>query len=149
MEPVAYRKIMLVVDGSEGDRAASAAAIDLAAAFHSKLIVLNVVDRSVLNRMRRFADQTTTELEVELEEKGWRALYHVEDISKGRGVPTLIVQRNGVPDREVPAEAERIKADLIVLGRPHQAAGQIRRLGQGQAEAIIENAPCAVLVVKH
>jgi len=149
MEPAAFRKIMLVVDGGEGDRAAAAAAIDLAVAFHSKLLVLNVVDRAVLNRMKRFVEQTSTELEIELEEKGWRALYHVEDISKGRGVPTLIVQRSGVPDREVPAEAERTKPDLIVLSIPRQAAGQVRRLGQGQVEAITENAPCAVLVVKH
>jgi nucleotide-binding universal stress UspA family protein len=149
MEHVTYRKILLVVDGGAGDCAAAASAIELASTFHARLIVVNVVDLAVVNRMKRFVEQSATEIEIEIEEKGWRALYHAEEISKGRGVPTLIVQRNGVPDREVVAEAERLQTDLIVVSAPRQAEGQARRLGPGQVEDIIEHAPCAVLVVKH
>jgi nucleotide-binding universal stress UspA family protein len=149
MENATYRRIVLVVDGSEGDQAAAASAIELASLFHAKLIAVNVVDLSVVNRMQRFVEQSSSEIEIGLEEKGWRALYHVEEISKARGVPTLIVQRNGIPEREIAAEADRLKADLIVISSPRQFEGQARKLGQGHLEALLESAPCALLAVKH
>ena len=80
-----------------------------------------MVDKMLVNRMRRFADQSVTEIEIEMEENGWKYLYIVEEMSKDRGVPTAILQKSGVVEAQVVSEAERLKADLIVLGSPPKA----------------------------
>ena len=149
MEHGTYRKIMLVVEGAESDRSAGAAAVELAVTCHATLILLNFVDLMVVNRMKRFVEQSAAELEIELEEKGWRSLYHVEELSKMKGVTTLILQRIGVPEREILQEAERMKVDLIVLSSPREAVCQARKLGPRHLEFLAEHAPCELLIVKH
>jgi nucleotide-binding universal stress UspA family protein len=114
----------------------------------ARLFVMHVVDHMVINRMKRVSEQSTAEIEIELEEKGWKALYYAEEFAKDNGVPTMILQRSGIVENEVVNEAARLKADLIILAYPHKLPGQARRLAQGRLEKIVENAQCSVLVVK-
>ena len=90
MEENLFRKILLVVEGSSADHKLTLSAIARAIANKAQLVVLNVVDHMVINRMKRLSDQSTSELEIELEEKGWRALYFAEELA--------IVDRDN-PDR--------------------------------------------------
>lgn len=148
MEEYMYRKILLVVTGGEADHAVMHAAIARALANRARLIALNVVDHMVINRMRRLSEQSPAEIEIELEEKGWKALYYTEEQAKDRGVPTMILQKNGVVANEVLSEARRLKVDLIVLGYPRKMPGQAKRLAQGRVEKVVENAECSVLIVR-
>ena len=142
------RKILLLVGSSGESQAAARIATDIAVLCGAELVALNVVDKMLVNRMRRFADQSVTEIEIEMEENGWKYLYIVEEMSKDRGVPTAILQKSGVVEAQVVSEAERLKVDLIVLGSPPKASAQVRRLVQGHVEKTIENAKVPVLVVK-
>jgi len=143
-----FLTILLAVDGGESDRATAETAMELAELCGSRMVILNVVDRSLVNRLKRFTDESPTEIEMELEEKGWRALYHAEERSKDKGIRTLITQRHGVPENEMLAEAERVKASLIVVSSPHAVPGQVRRLGPGSLDRLMESAKCPVLVVR-
>ncbi|MFC1453115.1 universal stress protein [Verrucomicrobiota bacterium] len=148
MEENPCKKILLVVEGGDLDRAVTAAATARAVADKARLFVMQVVDRMVVNRMKRVSEQSTAEIEIELEEKGWKALYYAEEFAKDNGVPTLILQKSGVVENEVLNEAARLEVDLIILGYPRKLPGQARRLAQGRLEKIVENAQCSVLVVK-
>ncbi len=148
MEENLFKKILLVVEGGDLDGVVTPVAIARAIANQAKLIVLNVVDHLAINRMKRFSEQSLTEIEIELEEKGWRALYFAEEMAKDEGVPTMIQQKSGVVENEILKEAVRLKVDLIVLGYPRKVSGQAKRLTQGRAEKVIENSVCSILVVK-
>ena len=148
MEESLYGRILLVVEGGDSDRAVTPAATARAVANKARLFVLHVVDHMVINRIKRVSQQSTAEIEIELEEKGWKALYYAEEFAKDRGVPTMIIQKSGVVENEVLNEAARLRIDLIILGYPHKLPGQARRLAQGRLEKIVENAQCSVLVVK-
>jgi len=148
MDSMPFEKVLLLVGlTSEGQKAAELA-IEIAAQSQARLIALNVIDRMSINRMRRFADRSATEIEIEMEENGWKHLYAVEEQSKGRGVPTAILQKSGVVEAEVLGEADRSGVDLIVLAYPPRSAGQVRRLVQGSVEKTVEGAAVPVLVVK-
>ena len=148
MDSMRFEKILLLVGSSNEAQKAAGLAIDIAAHSGARLIAISVVDRMSINRMKRFAHQSATEIEIEMEENGWKYLYAVEEQSKGRGVPTAILQRSGVVDAEVLGEAGRLGVDLIVLAYPPRTAGQVRRLVQGSVEKTVEGAAVPVLVVK-
>jgi nucleotide-binding universal stress UspA family protein len=148
MEEKLFEKILLVVEGSDMDHAVMESAIARALANKARLIVLNVVDHMVINRLKRLSEQSTAEIEIELEEKGWKALYYAEELAKDEGVPTMILQQSGVVENAVISEAARLKVDLIVLGYPRKMPGQAKRLAQGRVEKVVENAECSVLIVR-
>ena len=148
MEENLFRKILLVVEGADLDHAVTRAAVARAVANKASLLVLNVVDHMVINRIKRLSEQSVTEIEIELEEKGWKALYFAEELAKDNGVRTMILQQSGVVENEILNEAARLKVDLIVVGYPRKISGQAKRLSLGRVEKIVENAPCSVLVVK-
>jgi nucleotide-binding universal stress UspA family protein len=148
MEEKLFEKILLVVEGSDMDHVVMESAIARALANKARLIVLNVVDRMVINRLKRLSEQSTAEIEIELEEKGWKALYYAEELAKDQGVPTMILQESGVVENAVISEAARLKVDLIVLGYPRKMPGQAKRLAQGRVEKVVENAECSVLIVR-
>ncbi len=148
MDEHLFGKILLVVEGSDMDHAVMASAIARAMANKARLIALNVVDHMVINRLKRLSEQSTAEIEIELEEKGWKALYFAEEQAKDQGVPTMILQESGVVENVVVSEATRLNADLIVLGYPRKMQGQAKRLAQGRVEKVVENAECSVLIVR-
>jgi nucleotide-binding universal stress UspA family protein len=148
MEEKLFEKILLVVEGSDMDHVVMESAIARALANKARLIVLNVVDHMVINRLKRLSEQSTAEIEIELEEKGWKALYYAEELAKDEGVPTMILQQSGVVENAVISEAARLKVDLIVLGYPRKMPGQAKRLAQGRVEKVVENAECSVLIVR-
>ncbi len=148
MSTPVFNKILLLVGSSDTGEKAADTAIRLAGANQAALIVLNVVDKMAINRMQRFSEQSATEIEIEMEEDGWKYLYAVEEDSKDHGVRTMVMQKTGNVAAEILQEAGRIKADLIIIGYPRKASGQSRRLVQGAVERVIENAEVPVLVVK-
>jgi nucleotide-binding universal stress UspA family protein len=143
------KRILLVVDSTAESMKAAEEAIKLAlASAGSRLFALNVVDKAAVNRLKRFTEKSLTEIEIEMEEDGWKYLYRIEEQAKDLGIATMILQNLGVVDHEVVKEATRLKANLIVMGFPSKASGQMRRLVMGCMEKTLENAPCNFLVVK-
>jgi nucleotide-binding universal stress UspA family protein len=143
------KRILLVVDSTVESLKAADEAIKIALSeAGTKLFALNVVDKAAVNRLKRFTDKSLTEIEVEMEEDGWKYLYRLEEQSKDLGIATMILQNLGVVDHEIVKEAVRLKVDLIVMGFPANMSGQMRRLVLGCVEKTLENAPCNFLVVK-
>lgn len=139
------KTILLCVDASQESKKALEAALGFAAQGAS-LMAVNVVNRHVVNQMSRNGSKSQAEVEVELEENGWCYLYDAEETAKAAGARIAIIQENGYPEEIIPRCAEMFGADLIIIG---QARGRKNDMGQtGLAQQLIENAACAVLVVK-
>ncbi len=143
------KRILLVVDSTAESMRAADVAIELALTYPgSRLFALNVVDKATVNRLKRFTEKSLSEIEIELEENGWKYLYRLEEEAKDKGVATMILQNPGVVDHEVIKEATRLKADIIIMAYPANVSGQMRRLVMGTIEKTLENSPCNFLVVK-
>jgi len=83
----------------------------------------------------------------ELRDEAERGLHPYADRVRKAGVPVEEVAREGPPARVIENEAERLHADMIVIGSAHRHV--LRDLLRGRiVEHVIAHAPCPVLTVK-
>lgn len=148
MDNTKSNKILLVVEGQDLDREVTVSAASRALADNAALVLLHVIDHLLINRLKGLTQKRMSDIEIELEEKGWKALYFAEEYAKDKGISTMIIQKSGAVENEILNQANHLNANLIVLGYPRKLPNQTRRLVQTRLENIIENAQCSVLIVK-
>jgi len=138
-------KILLNLDAAIESQHALDAAVLLAKSCSATIIAVNIVNKNVVTNLARFSDKSIAEIEVELEENGWRYLYDAEEKAKNQEARIVIIQEYGYPEQSLTKLANEYKADMIIIGQNPQVRKDVV---QGKtAEQIIEHAPCAVLVV--
>ncbi|MBI5206001.1 MAG: universal stress protein [Nitrospirae bacterium] len=134
-------RLLLPTDGSEFSEGAVREAINLAKTCSSKLFAVSVIETNP--EYETIAPQLVEKAEKE-------ARQHLESV-KARalkeGVDCEIIAHQGEePYRYIVEEAERNKADMIVMGRRGRTG--LKRLMMGSETArTIGHAPCNVLVV--
>ena len=138
-------KILLNLDSTEESQRALETAIFLAKACSATIIAVNIVNKNVVTNLARFSDKSIAEIEVELEENGWRYLYDAEEKAKSQESRIVIIQEYGYPEQTLPKLANDYDVDLIIIGQNPKMRQDV---AQGKtAEQVIEHSPCAVLVV--
>ncbi len=138
-------KILLNLDSNAASQHALDSAIFLAKKCAATIIAVNIVNKNVVTSLARFSDKSIAEIEIELEENGWRYLYDAEEAAKSQEARIVIIQEYGYPEQTLPQLAHDYKVDLIIIGQNKQARKDIAQAKT--AEQVIEHAPCAVLVV--
>lgn len=148
MDSPKSNKILLVVEGQDLDRGITISAVSKALTDNATLVVLHVVDHLLINRLKRITQKRMSDIEIELEEKGWKALYFAEEYAKDKGIQTMILQKSGVVENEILNQANHLNVNTIVVGYSLKLPNQTKRLVQTRLENIIENAQCSVFIVK-
>jgi nucleotide-binding universal stress UspA family protein len=137
-----FRRILLAYDGSDASTKACELALDLARRYGAGLTVLSVA------RAPEFGDEVETEAVIE----NSRA-YHEKLLDTVRtrvaatGIDATFAVTVGHPTEQIIAEAERIQADLVVLGHRGKTLFQRLRLGS-VSKQVVQYADCPVLVVR-
>ncbi|HBY96903.1 MAG: universal stress protein [Ardenticatenaceae bacterium] len=135
-------------DGSEGSIQAAQLAFRMARTFGTRVTLLYVIDRLVLEELTRFSERREPEVRRELEETGRHFLAYLEELARQEGVEIHVAIREGEPHQEIVAVADELSVDLIVMG--HVGRRGPRRILIGSVtERVIEFAHCPVLVVKN
>jgi universal stress protein A len=137
---VSVKRILVPVDFSKQSQAALDYAAQLSARFHATLAVLFVVEPLYyagdlglfLEEQRRFGREELSRVEARL---------------RKRRLPCRTLLQTGVPYRIIADEAERWKADLIVLAT-HGRTGLSHLLMGSVAEKVMRTAKCPVLTVR-
>jgi nucleotide-binding universal stress UspA family protein len=145
--PELFEKILLPVSGSDESMNAIEFAVKLAAVYDSQIIALHVVDTSVVRQLARHSGKSPGEVEIEMEENGWRYLYYAEEIAKDNRVKIVVLLEQGLPQERILDKARDLDADLIVLGQA-RGRGMRGRFLDKSLQQVLEHAPCPVLVVK-
>jgi nucleotide-binding universal stress UspA family protein len=127
---ISIRKVVCAVDLGLQTRSTLEWARQFAGSWHADLTVVHVVapvpDADWRERLMRIAREQLTAVQAEMDIDGEM---HVEF---------------GEPHRALPAIAERLSSDLLVIGRGHVSSGA--RLG-GTAYAIVRDSACPVVSV--
>jgi nucleotide-binding universal stress UspA family protein len=142
-----FEKILLPISGSDESISAAEFAVKLATAHGSQIIALRVVDTSVVRQLARHSGKTPGEIEIEMEENGWRYLYYAEEMAKDNKVKIIVLLEHGLPQERMLSKARELGADLIIFGQP-RGRGTRGRFLDKSLQQVLENAPCPVLVVK-
>lgn len=138
-------KIMVPLDGSEESAKAFVLGLDMAKRYHSKLVLVHVVD---MNEKMTALDRVTMSgyVPTEIMEEGYKLLSEF-----ARQVPTDIpldtVVRIGAPPQTLLAIEEELGADLIVMGS--RGLGAVRSIVMGSvSQYILHHARVMVTIVK-
>ena len=145
--PEMFKKILLPISGSDESINATEFAVKLAVAHGSQIIVLHVVDTSVVRQLARHSGKSPGEVEIELEESGWRYLYYAEEMAKDSKVKAIVLMEYGLPQERILSKARELGIDLIVFGQARSRGTRGRFLDKF-LQQVLENAPCPVLIVK-
>ncbi len=135
-------KILIPVDGSDSSERALGKAIELANALKAKLIFLYVanVNQLAVNSC------LSAELLEAMNKAGDVILTHAEE-SSSNGIETERIMETGSPAPVIIDVAEEHGVDLIVMGS--RGLGLVKGVLLGSvSQYVVENAKCAVMVVK-
>jgi nucleotide-binding universal stress UspA family protein len=137
------KKILVAHDGSKPSESALKKAFEIAEKFGSSVTVISVVPELYLTELMEVDRIRILET---LTEEAKKIMDRIRTKTIGfKPVKTIVKQ--GDPATEVLEEAKKIKADLIVTGSHGRHGAQKFLLGSVSTK-IVDNSPCAVLVVK-
>jgi nucleotide-binding universal stress UspA family protein len=112
-----------------------------------QITVLYVIDKLVLNELTRFSARSEKEVEAELEEQGCRYLDLARRDATGQNLQIECQTGRGDPFEEIVATANRLGADLIVMGHTGRR-GTTRVLIGSVTQRVLDYAPCPVMVMR-
>jgi nucleotide-binding universal stress UspA family protein len=140
----AFQKILVPLDFSEYSRRALDYALRIARGTGSRLVLLAVIDDRFPYPELFVVDNPNVEYYREMRR---RALDRMDELlGSDPGVPVEKVVVKGRPRSEIPAMAEEVGADLIVIAR--HGTGALRAAIMGStAESVVREARCPVLVL--
>jgi len=142
-----FNKILLFMDGSDNSIDAAEFTIELSVIHSSIVIAINIIDPKIITQLSKFENKTYGEIEIKMEENGWKYLYYFEEMALEKKVKSYIELETGNPSDKTIYFAKKYGVDLIVLPKISKSGGT-----QGIAQLkfyqqIIEYAPCSVLIV--
>lgn len=140
-----FRRILVPTDFTETSERALDWAINLAAAVGAPLTVMHAYEIPVVG----FPDGAlipTADVAARITEAATKGLDSLVEARRGRGVPIEGVLCQGVPWEEINSTAERLDADLIVIGT-HGRRGLARALLGSVAENVIRTSSRPVLTI--
>ena len=144
---MSYAKILIPLDGSELSDEATAAALPLAQAFNSEILLLGVLDLTAGMYDVYSEAFNPIDLKAQLEKFLDAALDRAKTHVEATGIATRRFLRVGVPHEEIAKLSQEEGADLIVM-TTHGRKGLTHLLLGSVTEKVIRTTPCPVLVIR-
>ncbi len=146
-------KILVPTDGSKAAQRAARYAVDLAKQVKASVIVLSVIDqRSFIGQTVPAAEtarHVTEPIEDYLREAAEGYAGEIKKLCEKAGIQSKTVITSGHPVEEIVKEAEKSKADLIVMGSHGRSALGAAVLGSVAYGVIHKDTKIPALVVKR
>ncbi len=140
--PARWDNLLVCSDGSDEGRSAVAVTLELARACGSKVYVVQVLQS--LGPEVQVWDANSTAFQVEQVQKKMEA---VKDAAAKLGVPVQpVVHRSEVPHTAIMEEIEKIRPDLVIMGRGEKTALGRILLGSATAQ-VVGHSPVNVMVL--
>lgn len=146
-------KILVPTDGSKTAQKAGAYAVELAKQVDASVLVISVIDKRFLTRRtvpvgKSFQGEAES-LDDFLQETAKRHTGEIKDLCEKKGVQSKTVIKSGHPVEEIVKEAEKSKADLIVMGSHGQSALEAAILGSVTYGVIHKDTHIPILLIKR
>jgi nucleotide-binding universal stress UspA family protein len=135
-EVAMFRTIVLAYDGTPASGHAFVQALELARQAHQPLHVVAVA----------WSSEVETHVALDQERvRCWGYLQALRDREAAAGVGLELEVVDGIPSEQIVAAADRVGADLLVIG--HRRRSLLRRMAQASvAKRVIDHAHCPVMV---
>ena len=147
-----YRKVLVLINGSEASIQAAMYGILMSKLYKCELKAVYVVDSETLKQLKSnkfFVAQESKEYEESLTSDGKKYLEYVENLSKSKGVKIATELKNGSVWSETVSLATEMEADLILLGGSNSKTKDKNDVLSSSYREILINAPCSVQLVRE
>lgn len=145
-DPYRIARILVPVDGSECSRHAAEHAVALAGVHGAEIVLLHVVDEQVVEELAQRGSDDGLRARERLLENGQVYLRDVARLATEHGVTHREEITEGDPCAAICDTADRVGADLVVMGRIGRRGA--RRILMGSiTRRVIESGHVPVLVV--
>ena len=141
------KKILLYII-SEETRGSWKRAIEISNALSATLFGLYVIDEKSVKRISKLRGEDPLDTAIEMEEEGWKLLYHLEDMAINSGVKSKLNLEEGDPVNTIKRQVKKFDIDMVVLGYKAPQGGS-RRKTERIVDQIIEHVPCPILIDKE
>ncbi len=135
-----FKTILFPVDHNRETREAADLVADIVKTYHSRLVLLSVVEKPALEETSVAGDIMSSEEDVA------KLLQAAQALFAQKGIEAEVIEREGMPSFTICDVADEINANLIIMG--------CRGLGlttEGASESVtnrvINLSPCPVLIV--
>lgn len=145
MKPLSIKRIVVATDFSDGSDAALEPAFGLARRLDAGLEVVHVLDPSILTAPPGLGSIALADAPALVEEID-RALAQRAERAQSLGVPCETKVLEGFPSSEIVRHAQKVGADLIIMGT-HGRTGLAHVVLGSVAERVVQRATCPVMVV--
>ena len=147
---MAYKKILVPVDGSPTANAGLREAVDLTKTLDASLQIVHVIDYHYLAMAGLEAGAYIDDVMKSMTQSGRRMLKRAAELAGKGGIAAttvLLESPTGPAADAIVRQAKKWKADLIVLGT-HGRRGMRRMLMGSDAEQVVRNSPVPVMLVR-
>jgi nucleotide-binding universal stress UspA family protein len=145
-----FRRIALMVDGSDAGLEAAKLAVAIAGYAGAELCAISVVDTATLKQLLSFkimVDVEMAEYEGELEASARKHLDYVEQLAGNEKIRCESVLASGDIGRVLLAELRQRNSDLLVMGGFTASMAKLDLLAKAK-QTVLDDAPCPVMVIK-
>ncbi|MEW6585401.1 MAG: universal stress protein [Nitrospirota bacterium] len=145
-----FTKILVPTDGSKPAKKSIEYAVGIAKQSGAQLILLSVIDKSMFIKQAVPAGPARLMEPIEdlLKRAAESYVEEAERICMKEGVPAKKITRSGHPVEEIIKEANKSKADLIVIGSHGRSALKAAVIGSVTFGVISKESRIPVLVVR-
>jgi nucleotide-binding universal stress UspA family protein len=146
-------KILVPTDGSKIAQKAGAYAVGLAKQLHASIIVISVIDKRFLASRTVSVERSMPDVAESIDdysrEMAERYTGEINKLCGKKGVRAKVVIKPGHPVEEIVREAEKLKADLIIMGSHGQSALIAAAIGSVTYGVIHKDTKIPILVVRR
>lgn len=146
-------KILVPTDGSKTAQKAGVYAVSLAKQLNASIIVISVIDKRLLaNRIMPVGQSQPSvaeSIDDYLREAAERGAEEIKKLCEKKGLQSKMVIKLGHPVEEIVKEAEKSKADVIVMGSHGQSALTAAALGSVTYGVFHKDTKIPILLVKR
>ncbi len=146
-------KILVPTDGSKTAQKAGIYAVGLAKQLHASIIVISVMDKRLLTSrtisVARSLPNVAESLDDYLRQAAEKYAGQIKKLCEKENIQSKTVIKPGHPVEEIVKEAEKSKADLIVMGSHGQSALVAAAIGSVTYGVIHKDTTIPILVVKR
>jgi nucleotide-binding universal stress UspA family protein len=145
--------ILVPTDGSATAQKAGAYAVDLAKQLHASILVISVIDKRFLISRTVPVEQSfqgeAESMDDYLREAAQSYAGKIKELCDKEGILSTTMIKSGHPVEEIVKTAEKLNADLIIMGSHGQSALAAATLGSVTYGVIHKDTHIPILLVKR
>ncbi len=140
-----FKRILIPITGIEGEETI----IDYIEEYKSEdtiIYLVFIIDQTQINQLARMLNRDITEVKVEIEEKGWRSLYFLEEQFSEFKIRSNIQMLSGFPADVIRKMIMRFDINMLVL-RKKTSKGIVGRTEEKLMEELIGHTEIPILII--